>query len=166
MNYKKGAENSNADTLSRLPKANIVETDENVAVLFESTPVELEMVEVIRRNQCQDDELSSIITKARENNGRHNNYFLENDILFCKRKGRKSYDPETVKRLVVPKSLRKEELEMCHDGICGAHLGNKKTWWKVSSKFYWPSVYEDTENWVNSCENCAARKTPQKKTRF
>ena len=80
-------------------------------------------------------------------------------MLFCLRKGRRPYDPQTVKRVVIPKSLPSEALALCHDGLGGAHLG-EKTWSKIAEKFYWPSAYRNTLNWVQSCKNCAARKNP------
>ena len=80
-------------------------------------------------------------------------------MLFCLRKGRRPFDPQTVKRVVIPKSLRNEAFALCHDGFGGVHLGEKKTWSKIAAKFYWPSAYGDTLNWVQSCKNCAARKT-------
>lgn len=81
--------------------------------------------------------------------------------MFCLRKGRRPYDPKTVKRLVIPLALRDQVLALCHDGFGGAHLGEKKTWAKISERFYWPSPYMDTLRWVQSCENCAARKSPK-----
>ena len=38
--------------------------------------------------------------------------------------------------LVVPLSLRKQALSMCHNDMGGGHLGFKKTWPKVYDRFY------------------------------
>ena len=80
----------------------------------------------------------------------------------------KPYDPQIVKRVVIPKSLRNEALTLFHDGFGGAYLGEKKTWSKIAEKFYWPSAYGDTLKWVQSCKNCAARKpqTHQKQSYY
>jgi hypothetical protein len=42
----------------------------------------------------------------------------------------------------------------------GGHLGLKKIWPKISSRYFWKNMYTDTEKWIKSCINCAKRKTP------
>ena len=91
-------------------------------------------------------EFRKLINECKARGGKFNNFIYEKDILFCSRKGRRPYDPQIVKRTVMPVSLRAEAIALCHDGFAGAHLGEKKTWSKISEKFYWPSAYIDTLN--------------------
>ena len=47
----------------------------------------------------------------------------------------------------------------------GGHLGEGKTLEKVKERFYWPGYHNDVKNWVNTCSDCAARKTPSPRNR-
>jgi hypothetical protein len=62
-------------------------------------------------------------------------------------------------RAVIPKSLQAELLRQYHDGVCGAHLGESKTYERIADTFYWSSMYRDVRQYVQSCVKCAARKT-------
>ena len=81
------------------------------------------------------------------------NFFVENGILFKKADGRN--------RIVIPESMKENILTNCHDDMSGGHLGFKKTWPKICSRFYWKIMYKDTENWIKGCKKCAQRKTPK-----
>lgn len=61
---------------------------------------------------------------------------------------------------MVPQSIKKDILQLCHDNFTGAHLGHKKTWIKLSNRFYWPNSYSEVKNYVESCEVCAKIKSP------
>lgn len=62
-------------------------------------------------------------------------------------------------RTVIPRSLQAELLRQYHDGVCGAHLGESKTYERIADKMYWPSMYRDIKEYVHSCPKCGARKT-------
>ncbi|CAF1087344.1 unnamed protein product [Brachionus calyciflorus] len=64
------------------------------------------------------------------------------------------------KQLVVPKELKLDILKMCHDNFTGAHLGLRKTWIKLNNRSYWPNSYQDTKNYVESCDVCSRIKDP------
>jgi hypothetical protein len=86
-----------------------------------------------------------------------------NDILYCTKEPKNSYESECAFRQFVPKKLRRTVLTAIHNDMNGAHLGERKTWLKVSDRFYWPGMRKDTTDWVESCPNCAARKAPPTK---
>ncbi|RNA11645.1 Transposon Ty3-I Gag-Pol poly [Brachionus plicatilis] len=88
--------------------------------------------------QKEDAEIQELIRmfKSRKLNG----YCLEDGILFKYRKNRTG---KRFKQLVVPNKLRKDILELCHDNFTGAHLGQKKTWIKLSNRFFWPNSYNE-----------------------
>lgn len=53
--------------------------------------------------------------------------------------------------LVVPRSLRKNMIELIHL----SHMGITKCMLKAKQLLYWPGMYKDIENKVISCEICA-----------
>ncbi|KRX56856.1 Retrovirus-related Pol polyprotein from transposon [Trichinella sp. T9] len=63
-------------------------------------------------------------------------------------------------RWVPPNHARPSILEQLHNGICGGHLGVKKTAEKVRSRYFWPGWYRDVKAWCDRCEACARGKTP------
>jgi len=97
---------------------------------------ELEINDKLAKLQKEDDEIQELIKMVR--NRKLNGYCLEDGILFKYRKNRTG---KRFKQLVVPTVLRKDVLELCHDNFTGAHLGQKKTWIKLSNRFYWPNSY-------------------------
>ena len=61
---------------------------------------------------------------------------------------------------MVPQELKSDILKLCHDDFTGGHLGEKKTWVKLSNRFYWQNYYKETINYVNKCSTCAKIKSP------
>jgi hypothetical protein len=117
-------------------------------------------IDLVIKMQKEDLEISKIIEFLNSKNvSEFNNWITEENILLCTKKIHNTL----VKRLVVPKSMIETVLTSCHDDISGGHLGFKKTWPKIRDRFYWKTMYEDTVNWVKSCKDCAARKTPPPK---
>ena len=117
---------------------------------------EMKINDKLAKLQKEDDEIQELIKMVR--NRKLNGYCLEDGILFKYRKNRTG---KRFKQLVVPTVLRKDVLELCHDNFTGAHLGQKKTWIKLSNRFYWPNSYKETKNYVESCKICAKIKEPQ-----
>lgn len=50
-----------------------------------------------------------------------------------------------------------------HGGKFGGHLGYKKTYNKIRSRFYWPGMREDIKSFCQSCESCIKNKAGQPK---
>ncbi len=57
-------------------------------------------------------------------------------------------------RLVVPKSKVRELLSLAHDHPTAAHLGRRKTLFRLSSRFTWPHMRRDVIAYVRSCTMC------------
>ena len=55
---------------------------------------------------------------------------------------------------MVPKTLRKEVMEVAHDSIFGGHLGIKKTKDCIQTNFYWPGMQGDVTSFCRSCDVC------------
>ena len=62
-------------------------------------------------------------------------------------------------QLIVLEKIRQEVLMQMHDSLLAGHLG-KKTCERILQLFYWFGGREDSDNWVMSCDRCAAVKTP------
>lgn len=66
-------------------------------------------------------------------------------------------------QLLIPRSLKGEVFQEMHSGKMGGHFGCRKTYEKVKMKYYWYEMKDDINNWVLTCDTCAADKTPYKK---
>lgn len=64
-------------------------------------------------------------------------------------------------KLVVPKDNRLNVLKECHDDPLSSHFGCNKTYSRVCSKFYWPSMRADIKKYVYKCEICNQQKVSQ-----
>ncbi|KAL5481228.1 hypothetical protein EMCRGX_G021353 [Ephydatia muelleri] len=49
-------------------------------------------------------------------------------------------------QLLVPAGLRKRVLEETHDGLCGGHLGEEKTFQKLKLSHYWPGYWSSVRD--------------------
>ncbi len=96
-------------------------------------------------------------------------YYLNWDTL--KRKNgviyRKWYPDEEKKpvqiQLLVPKVLRQEVLQHCHNVMLGGHMGVAKTLGKLRSRFHWYGVSTDVKAHIQQCPVCTANSKPTKK---
>ena len=68
-------------------------------------------------------------------------------------------------QFLVPRSIRKEILYQMHDSLISGHLGCKKTKQKILQRFYWYSLKDDVNLYIQRCDTCAADKRPVKTPR-
>ena len=63
--------------------------------------------------------------------------------------------------MVIPKHIMTVVLAHLHDtsGHCGVH----KTIMKVKERFYWPGYEQDVESYVQACQSCQMRNSPNPK---
>ena len=61
-------------------------------------------------------------------------------------------------KVVVPASRREHLLFMSHDHKLGGHLGIKKTYYNLSTKYWWASIRRDVTAYIKACTKCARRK--------
>ena len=68
---------------------------------------------------------------------------------FCMHNGGLCYFPKKARRSrwVVPPSLRAMLLQY-HNGIFAGHLGERKTFAKIASNFWWPGMREEVFKYV------------------
>ena len=84
-------------------------------------------------------------------------YEIEDGIVYRQ----ETRNKKDSRRLAVPEKLKETVLNTCHEDLGGGHFGFKKTFGKIKQRYFWHGMYKDTENWVNSCSKCSARKSPQ-----
>ena len=64
-------------------------------------------------------------------------------------------------QILVPKEnteLQQYLLKMHHDYPNAGHMGRTKTYYKVLSRYFWPTIYKDTKKFVYTCETCQVHK--------
>ena len=61
-------------------------------------------------------------------------------------------------RLVIPRHLRKILLYEHHATPQAGHLGRDKTRGHMSSRYYWPGMIDDIDEWIGTCAVCVSRK--------
>ena len=65
-----------------------------------------------------------------------------------------------VQQLVVPNELRAEALQSYHDSFAGGgHQGFERTYHSLRNKYYWPHMYSDVHDHVQSCIECQKAKS-------
>jgi hypothetical protein len=127
----------------------------NLALNSVSTEENLSINEKLKKLQVEDEKIREL--KKLVENRKIKGYEIEEGVLLKIRKGKYG---KIFKQILIPESLKKDIFELCHDNYTGAHLGEKKTWIKLSNRFYWPKSFQETKNYVNSCEVCAKLKNP------
>jgi hypothetical protein len=62
------------------------------------------------------------------------------------------------RRLVVPTKFH--HIQSTHNSRFrfSGHLGTKRTYYRLSSKYYWKGLHHDVVKWINSCNSCNTRK--------
>lgn len=82
-------------------------------------------------------------------------FIIDGDILYSLADG--------VKRLVVPLQCRSMIMHLAHSMPWAGHLGRNKTYLRIASRFYWPSMYTDVHTFCRTCsicqKTCHVRKT-------
>ena len=57
-------------------------------------------------------------------------------------------------QLLIPRVLRKEVLQFCHDSFFGAHLGTEKTVKRIQQRFHWAGLRQGVRHHIKSCLTC------------
>ena len=73
-----------------------------------------------------------------------------NDILYY-------VDPTQTEtsRAVVPQQLRQKIMQEYHDGCLAGHFSGPRLYKTLVRSWWWPHMYTDVMNYVNSCPQCA-----------
>lgn len=65
---------------------------------------------------------------------------------------------EVIYQLVLPPVFRDVVLKSLHDDM--GHVGIERTTDLLRTRFYWPKMAEDTEQYIKNCGKCVTRKSP------
>lgn len=84
-------------------------------------------------------------------------FIVDNDVLYAV--------DDDHRRLVVPASCRSLVLHLAHTLPWAGHLGRHKTYLRISKRFYWPSMYTDTQRYCTTCPTCQKTSIPHKSDR-
>lgn len=95
------------------------------------------------RESHEDSEITAIRVKVES--GDTSRYMLRVGVLYYLSGG----DDEIRPRLFVPRVLRAEILEQCHEKM--GHMGIDKVCKLISKNNYWPKLYNEVTAYVNSC---------------
>ena len=68
-------------------------------------------------------------------------------------------------QIVLPKMLQREVFQQLHSSPTAGHLGITKTLSRVRERFYWARNHRDIQDWCRSCDLCASKKGPQRRSR-
>lgn len=66
--------------------------------------------------------------------------------------------PRNNGRLYVPISLREEALRTVHDTLLAGHQGIRRTLDLLQRSYWWPTMRQDVQSYVSTCETCARSK--------
>ncbi len=84
-------------------------------------------------------------------------YVLQNDVLYVQ--------TGDVLRLIVPLSCRPLVLHLAHTVPWAGHLAQHKTYTRISSRFYWPTMYTDVQTYCTTCSTCQKTSTVRQRSR-
>ena len=143
IKYRRGAENGNADALSRL---------QQVAAIEEPTE---SIFTRISKEQVKDKKLKEIMDKVE--NGEEEGFGLDIDNVLWKIT-KKEDSTEEEYQMVVPELLKQKVLKACHDSFWSGHGGAKATAERLKKKYYWRGMSTDIERYCRGCEICSFRK--------
>jgi predicted aspartyl protease len=68
-------------------------------------------------------------------------------------------------RLIVPTELQQEVMKSMHENLMSGHLGYKRTYQKLSARFYWYKMKEAVYDFIACCEICQKNKKTKRRPR-
>ncbi len=100
----------------------------------------------IAQLQREDETLKPLFVKAegdKPSNLCNEEYVVVNGVLYVR--------TSDVMHLIVPSCCRPLVLHLAHTVPWTGHLGQQKTYARISSRFYWPTLYTDVQTHCNMC---------------
>jgi len=152
--YKSGKEHADSDALSRGPLALTEKNEDDDDVMF---------INAIETSKDTDGYMENIKKLMKEKDGKRSaveeNFKLVGDHIYKR-------NPSPIGQpwlLIIPKEERRKVIEDHHCHITAGHLGITRTFKRLSSRFFWPSMLKSVEIFVKSCHLCQTRKIPPKR---
>ena len=166
--YVEGKQNHVADMLSRLrrqPEATSQEEQEELTAaviefcqlnVVSTVSTDCQGLAAVKQCLVEDDLAKEMIAKLEKGEvaKNHGSTFESMDGYLYRVEGsrRQLYVPEAAK------DMRGKLLEEYHDTPFAGHLGRDKTLAAIVEKFWWPSIYNDVEDFVKRCHKCQLMK--------
>ena len=160
LEYKPGAANVVADTLSRAP---VPTKEDKVSVLCVQDQQEEPLLKSVREQQRQDGVLSDLISYLQSKElpsdeqaaGRvlkmnKRGFLIVSGVLYYEGDGTGG------RRLVVPSHLQQKLLDEQHDGVFAGHFAYKKMYQRMKKYYYWEGMSGDICKKCESCVDCAS----------
>lgn len=110
------------------------------------------LINSLKRNQNNDERIK-VIKNIITQNGNYRNYFIKNELLYCK------VDNDDL--IVIPDAMQHEIIKKAHDI---GHFRTQKMSDLIRREFYIPKLKEKCEEYVRNCIQCilADRKQTRK----
>jgi transposase InsO family protein len=145
-----GKSNVVADALSRRPdhfNALLAATHVTKTQVTPSTNHQSLFVQ-IKSQAVTDPVYTKILNRVQEGRTtRHEHFTIKQDVLYNDDK------------LYIPAgALRRSLLFECHDTALAGHLGRDKTYARLQEHFWWPRMYYEVKQYVNTCPSCQRNK--------
>ena len=171
LEYKPGAANVVADTLSRAPVGGGTADNEGEVLIVSEPEVSQVMLQKVQLEQGKDKELTKLISFLTERilpddpqeakivlSLARKGYYVVDGILYFE-----GADMPDRRRVVVPEHLKQEILSEHHDLPFAGHFGAKKMAQRISQYFFWQGLKADVYKKCASCIPCANVKGQEKK---
>lgn len=170
LHYRSTGQHGNADALSRLPAGPDVEFDAGEEECLQLDLEELQAVQDfpvdatrVAEETAKDPELRWVLDCMRHGWPAR---LLRSNARWWARKDRLSLKAgvlllasEEATRVVVPKSLRKQVLQLLHEG----HWGLVRTKQLARKYCFWDGMSEDIQDLVRRCESCQVNQAAPRK---
>ena len=166
--HRPGAQNSNADALSRYPiraiqfagNATEYSVDDIAAMQEEDNDIAYARKWVVDGNRPTDDEMNGYSQEARWLWSKFALLKMENGILYMQQP---THDGSALERVtVVPKALRQRIMETAHSKPGSGHIGRAKMLAKLKERFAWYKMADSVLWYVRTCDACSTRKSSRR----
>ena len=188
IQHKPGRENTNADSLSRIPQRHGQEESkhESEDVRIEDLSTFCAAIEILpcyskeelRKDQESNPTLQFVLPQMSHESPQLSGVWktdtklhrfwevwmqlkLVDGVLYRAKRVRSS--PDATMLLVLPQSLIPSSVEYLHNDL--GHFGIDKTIALTEEGFWWPGYVSDVQHWVQSCNTCARTKPPHRSPR-
>jgi len=110
----------------------------------------------LRLQQVQKPDIEQLLPESEATKMLHSQWeflVLVEGVLY-RRWSSKDGKPEML-LLLVPATLREDYLQRAHSGMCGGHLGVRRTWDQVQRRAFWFGWRRDVQRFCRQCPNCS-----------
>ena len=147
LEFRKGTENTLADSLSRPEQQAAQYTPPTLVV-----PLTTEQLTAAQHQDPTTQELAHQIRQL-SNLQATRKFMLINNVVHYLSRGQEP-------RIYVPQALQTAYLELHHDHPMAGHLGFHKVLHKLRTQYYWPKMRQSVSNHLRSCQIFQSIKPP------